>query len=268
MLGHLPEGIKRCTDRGRNNYKFTEHLFSAADELLASVSHGGCNPHPNVKSSGGDADVRHGETLASILRVEFPDHTVCRSDPAIDFQGDGLFDRVDSLMRSIWQQQRDLGRRFKDRRIGGSAPEDGRTTYLGSVKSDACARLYEKGKEQLAKTGDPFWLDHQDLVRLELQVRPQKALKRTAATWEPFTAWGCTGWSRQLALGVVGMSPEPISLKTPRVNDHEGRMRWVVKQAGPTLLEHIELCGSWEAFCLDLKRRLGVVPDEESPEAA
>jgi hypothetical protein len=268
MLEHLPEGVKRCSGPGFNNYKLCDHLFASDDECLASVYHGGHNPHPNVKASGGDADRRHGDVLAGILRHEFPDHKVSRLDPAFDVRGDGLFDRIDALATDVWREQRALGRRFKDQRIGGSAPEDGRTIYLGSRKSNLCMRAYEKGKERYAATGDPFWLDYSDLVRLELQVRPQKAFKRTAATIGPKEAWGCSPWSRRVMQGVAGMSPEPISLKIPRVSDHERAMRWLTAQGGRTILHQVEILGSWEAFTLDLQRRLGVVADEESPQAA
>jgi hypothetical protein len=162
-----------------------------------------------------------------------------------------------------------LGHKIKDERIGGSAPEDGKTIYLGSRRtSPVFLRAYEKGKEQYAKTGDPFWLDLFDLARLELVLRPQKGFKRTAATLTPFEAWGRTSWSAQVAHGVVGMRPEPIKIIAPRMSDHEGRMRHCLAQYGPTLRDHLELMGSMEAFAFDLARRLGVGADEESPQAA
>jgi hypothetical protein len=236
---------------------------------LATVYHGGHNINPNVKASGGDADRRHGDVLAAILRSEFPDHRVSRLDAAIDIEKPGLYAEVDALALRIWSEQRALGRKFKDERIGGSAPEDGRTIYLGSRRSSSVfLRAYEKAKERYAQTGDPFWLDRLDLMRLELVLRPQKGFKRTAATLTPYEAWGCTEWSAQVALGVVGMRPDPIKLRAPRVSDHERSLRAAYAQYGPTFLRQLEIMGSMEVYLLDHARRLGVDADEESPQAA
>jgi hypothetical protein len=263
LLAHYPEGVRRCTGLGVNSYKFSEVFFAADDECLFTVYHGGHNPHPNVKASGGDAARRHADELAAAVRAEFPVHSVTRIDVATDRRGDGLYERSEAAMRAVWADQRAKGRRLKDDRRGGSAPEDGSTYYLGSPASPLRVRLYEKGKERLAVTGDPFWLDYLDLVRLELQVRPVKAAgKRAAASTEPEAFWGGSEWTRQVAQGVLAMSAEPIQLKAPRVPDHERALRAMYSQYGATLLRHLELLGSTEAFCLDHLRRLGVAGEE------
>lgn len=265
LLAHLPEGVRRLTCNGVNNYKLGEALLSDQDECLATVYHGGFNPHPNVKASGGDCGRHHGHELARMLKLEFPDHRVTRLDVALDGRGDGLYERAASAMHSVWVDQRAKGRRIKDDRRGGSAPEDGRTYYLGSPASPLRARLYEKGKERLAVTGDPYWLDYLDVVRLELQVRPVKAAGKSAAAFMDIAAfWGGAEWTRQVAQGVLAMSAEPIQLKAPRLTDHERAMRHVISQYGPTFLRHIDLMGSPEAFCDDLLRRLGVTGEEAS----
>jgi hypothetical protein len=151
---------------------------------------------------------------------------------------------------------------MKDDRRGGSGPEDGRTYYLGSSKSPVRARLYEKGKERYAKTRLPFWLDYFDLVRLELQVRPEKAFKSVAARLDPEQFWGGTGWTRQVAQGVLAMNAEPIMLRAPRVPDHERAMQALVSQYGPTILRQVQALGAWDDFTRDLKRRLGVADEE------
>jgi hypothetical protein len=246
-----------------NSYKFSQVFFSSDDDCLFTVYHGGHNPHPNVKASGGDASRRHADELARILKIEFPAHSVTRIDVATDRRGQGLYERSEAAMRAVWADQRVKGRRLKDDRRGGSAPEDGSTYYLGAPSSPLRVRLYEKGKERLAETGDPFWLDYLDLVRLELQVRPVKAAgKRAAASIEPREFWGGSEWTRQVAQGVLAMSAEPIQLKAPRTSNHERAMRYAIEQYGPTFLRQIEVLGSTEAFCLDLLRRLGVAGEE------
>jgi hypothetical protein len=171
-------------------------------------------------------------------------------------------------MLAVYHEQRAKGRRLKDKPIEPTDPDAGNTYYLGSPSSPVRARLYEKGKERYGETGDPFWLDYFDVVRLELQVRPEKAFKGIAATMGTEAFWGCTDWSRQVAQGVLAMSAEPIQMKAPQRTDHEGRMRSCITQYGPTLRDHRNRFPSLEAFALDLARRLGVDADEESPQAA
>jgi hypothetical protein len=264
ILEHLPEGVERCIGPGRNSYKFSDHLF-LDEECVATVYHGGHNPHPNVKASGGDASRRHADVLADIIRYEFPVHRVTRIDVATDRRGEGAFDLAMQEMLAVAEGQRAHGRKFKQQLIDSA--EDGRTLYLGSRASPYRVRCYEKGKERFAQTGDPFWLDYSDLFRLELQVRPVKAGKSTAATMEPSAFWGCTDWVRQVAQGVLAMNAVPVMLKIPRVPDHERAMRHLIAQYGPTLHRHSELLGSWEAVWRDFERRLGVAV-EEAPQAA
>lgn len=275
LLAHFPEGVKRLSGPGTNNFKLCEHLFSADDECLASVYHGGHNPHPNVKASGGD-DTKRADQLAGILRAEFPAHRVTRLDSAIDLRGD--YYTAERSMYGVWRHQRSKGRKLRDNKHGGPSdrvpgvpdelePDAGHTYELGSGFPHK-VRLYEKGKERYAQTGNPFWLDHFDLFRLELQTRPEKAGKSIAATMGPEAVWGCAEWLRQVKHGVLAMDAEPIRLKAPRAPDHERALRAMFAQYGPTLLRHLEMLGSVEAYTLDHLRRLGVVADEESPQAA
>lgn len=262
LLEHFPEGVQRWPGKPTNNYKFSEYLVHE-EQVLATVYHGGHNLHPNVKASGGDADCRHADRLSTILRTALPVHRVSRVDVATDRRGEGLFDQVQRCMHAVWCDQRAKGRKFRDQLVGGSAPEDGRTYYLGSKKSPLQCRAYEKGKERLSATGDDYWLDYLDLVRIELQVRPEKQFKSTAATLEPRDFWGCAEWSRQVAQGVLAMSAEPIMLKMPRLPDQERAMRAMTGQYGPTMMRQIEALGSWEAFCEDLHRRLGLTAESD-----
>lgn len=266
LLERLPEGVTRCIGPGRNSYKFSDHLFSGDGENLATVYHGGHNPHPNVKASGGDGHCRHGDVLARSLRAEFPAHRVSRCDVATDRRGECLYDEMKTALLGVYHQQRSLGRKLSDKAVEPTDRDAGWTYYLGSGFPHK-VRLYEKGKERFAQTGDPFWLDYFDVVRLELQVRPEKTGKSVAATMEPVQFWGAAEWLRQAAQGALAMSAEPIMLKAPRVPDHERAYRAMIAQYGPTMLRQIELLGSPEAFTFDLLRRLGVA-GEESPQAA
>lgn len=261
MLERLPEGIKRCVGPGRNSYKFADHLFSSDDENLATIYHGGHNPHPNVKASGGDASSRHGQILAETLRAEFPTHRVARADIATDRRGEDLYDHSKAALLAVYHAQRAKGRRIVDKAIEPTDRSAGWTYYLGSGFPHK-VRLYEKGKERFAQTGDPFWLDYFDLVRLELQVRPEKTGKSVAAKMEPVQFWGASDWLRQAAQGALAMNADPIMLKAPRVANHERAYRAMIAQYGPTMLRQIDILGSPEAFTLDLLRRLGVAGEE------
>lgn len=274
VLKHFPEGVQISKGTGRSGYKFSDDLWSEDGECLATIMHGGHNPHPSVKASGGD-NVRRADVLASILRTEWPTHRVSRCDIATDLLGEGLYGRAELALLAVRDAQRALGRRLNDDRKGGDAdrllgqansdPDVGLTYELGSGFPHK-VRLYEKAKERYSKTGNPFWLDYPHLVRLELQVRPEKAGKSIAATMEPEAFWGCAEWLRQVKLGVLAMGAEPVQLKAPRVHDRHRAYRAMIQQYGPTMREFIEILG-WETFALELARDLGVL-GEESPQAA
>lgn len=247
LLADLPPGIVQEIGKGFNSYAQRVDL-SDDGEVLATVMHGGVNPLPNVKSSGDSAPA-----LADFLRRQFPDHRVSRLDVCLDMRGDGLFDDIVRVMSHVGREFR-----LKGEKIIPDDLDDGSTYYLGSRASPLRVRCYEKGKQLYKLTGDPVWRMFFDWVRLELQVRPEKAFKVTAATMEPDAFWGCAAWTREIAQGALSMNPGPVTMKPTRIADHERAMRALTAQYGATIRRQVMKLGSWEAFMADLQRRLGL----------
>lgn len=252
LMANLPEDIIRTNGKGFNSFRARADLHDAEGELFASVMHGGVNPHPNVKSTGD-----HGPALAGVLRNRWPDHRVSRLDVAVDSRGEGLFEDCVRLMSAVGRSHR-----LKGEKIIPDDLDDGSTYYLGSRQSPLRVRCYEKGKQLFKETGDPVWRNFFDWTRLELQVRPEKAFKSTAARMEPADFWGCAQWTRDLAAGLLDLNPEAVTMKPTRIADHERAMRALTAQYGNTILRQVERLGSWDAFTEDLQRRLGAHLEE------
>lgn len=247
LIANLPEQIQRVNGKGFNSYSNRADLQDYQGEVFATVMHGGVNPHPNVKSTSD-----HSPALAGVLRARWPVHRVSRLDVAVDARGDGLFDEVVRLMSAVGRSHR-----MKGEKIIPDDLDDGSTYYLGSRASPLRVRCYEKGKQLFKETGDPVWRNFFDWTRVELQVRPEKDFKSTAATMEPADFWGCSQWTRDLASGVLAMQPEAVTMKPTRIADHERAMRALTAQYGNTILRQVDRLGSWDAFTDDLQRRLG-----------
>lgn len=253
LLADLPEGVVQEVGKGFNSFAHRVDL-SEDGEVLATIMHGGVNPQPNVKSSGDNAPA-----LAQFLRRQFPEHRVSRLDVCLDMRGDGLFDDIVRVMSHVG---RDF--RLKGEKIIPDDLDDGSTYYLGSRASPLRIRCYEKGKQLYKLTGDPVWRMFFDWVRLELQVRPEKGFKLTAASMEPDAFWGCSAWTREIAEGAMSMNPDPVAMKPTRIADHERAMRALTAQYGSTIRRQVMKLGSWDAFTADLQQRLGLVQDDQA----
>jgi DNA relaxase NicK len=223
--------------------------------VYGTVMYGGINPLPNVKATGD-----HAPALANLLRFAWPDHRVSRVDVAIDYRGQDAFDDTIALMGQVGRAHR-----LKGEKIIPDDLDDGSTYYLGARAAALRVRCYEKGKQLFKLTGDPVWRSLFDWTRIELQVRPQRQFKSSAAYMEPIDFWGCSDWTRQIAEGALNMSVEPIQMRPTRIADHERAMRFLTAHYGKTILRQVEKLGSWERFTDDLRRRLG---DECADEAA
>lgn len=249
-----PDNVVRQDGRGLNAFKYRAD-FTCKDtgEVFATVLHGGHNPHPNVKATGS-----HSGTLANWLRDRFPVHRVSRLDVALDYRGDDAFSDTVRVMGELGRKHR-----LKGNKILPDDPDDGSTYYLGAPSSPLRVRCYEKAKQLYKESGDTVWRNVWDWTRLELQVRPQKTFKETAATLAPDQFWGCSTWTKALVDSVAGLNVEKVDMKPTRIHDHERAMRFLVKQYGATMERQIAKLGSPEAFLADLLTRMKWRPDEE-----
>lgn len=125
------------------------------------------------------AQGRWSADLATHLRTVHPGHRVTRADVCYDLERPGLWDWLIPIALDIADQLRLTVDHQGDWHRGIK----GRTLYIGSTRSASFLRIYEKGK-QLRSMGidDTAPLD---LVRLEVQCRPEKDFRDIAWTATP-----------------------------------------------------------------------------------
>jgi len=206
LIAHLEEVCAWCVEAGygMNGYA---HTFEGEthDGARFKVFCGGNNgAAPSVLGSGGNA-----AGVATLLRSLSWEHHVTRADSAIEFEGEGVWDDLYSILIGFAESNNLAMTGIEDLKEG--APS-GRTIYIGSRKSKAFVRCYEKGKQ----LGDPSstW------VRVELELRPEHEQRNLAATASPDDLWGYSRWVRELAtLLVDGFTPEIVRASSRRSTD-------------------------------------------------
>lgn len=238
----------KVTDgKGRFNYLHSKTIEQAGDRV-ATVLHGGPNGHPNVEASGSVYAPR----LAALLRAN-GEHRVTRCDVAVDLFGEGLFERLRDMAGHIADEHGLSCRDVTDR-----DRTKGDTRYIGSRKSPVFARIYEKGKAG-GQTAAKVELDQlRHWVRIELEIKPQKAMKEKAARLEPEQFWGVSPWTLDLAKGALAMDAQPIPF-TPRRNTNDERaFAHCMEQYGETFrrLCQAKYQGDQDAFLEAIRRRV------------
>lgn len=183
------------------------------------------------------------------FRSLVPEHRCTRVDPCADFDSPGVFDRLLPEVLDVKKSHRLYGECRGD---WADFPDKGRTQYLGSSSSPIKARMYEKGKQpEYAHLNKPDW------VRLELQVRPQKDAKDSFSTLSPLQVWGASKWSRDLAARILAEHVDPHPAGTVyKLSDRDSKLRWMLRQYGPTLTSLAYDCGGWDAAGLTLREML------------
>lgn len=227
--------------RGKGRHTFGERLW-IEDEWggeVATVQWGGRQGDRVMLEVKGERT----PGTVDLLRQSTP-HRVTRADACVDFERPGAWESLLMAVQDV-KQRHDL---WGEPRGDWTKPELGRSMYLGSPKSAVRARLYEKGKQPQYRHLGRF-----DLVRLEVQVRPAKEAKDQYSTLSAREVWGASKWTRDLAAMAIDeqIAPHPASSVTRRP-DLEERLSWIARQAGPTLLELLQDCGSWECVGLTL----------------
>ena len=227
IIGKLTDGGPRVsveTGKGRFNYLHSTTVTDAG-ERVATILHGGPNGHPNVEASGERAPA-----LAGLLRA-MGEHRVTRCDVAIDLWGADAFRSTEQLVMAIATQER-----LQVRKV--ATPLDrtaGETIYVGSRSSTLFVRVYEKGKADRALYGGVSADTLEPWVRCELEVKPQKDMKATAATMTPDAFWGCSDWTARLAQEAFAMAPDPIPFHPRRTASDDRAFDFMIKQYGNLL---------------------------------
>lgn len=211
------------------------------DEVLASVLWGGNTDAPlNAWASGSRS-----RAFSAWARRYFPEHYVTRADSAIDLNREGAWFDVQDVFFDLKADYPKVQTSVVGDLFGG---RKGVTYYMGSVKSEARMRFYQKGL-QLPEAGQPHH------VRAEYMVKP-KGMVRWALAKAPAAAfWSYSPLSRSAFERLKGFDPGAIVRETPRRTDLEKRFAAMCRQYGKTIDELVQVLGSAEALGVALAAR-------------
>lgn len=182
------------------------------------------NPSVDASSYAG-ADLRR-----FLIESEIP-HEVTRFDVAVDFKAD--FDKVVGEVVAFG-----IARRLGLERVGDWVyGEGGRTQYVGSFKSSAYGRLYEKGKQLRQMGFHDADIDH---LRMEVTIRPKamkdgKRLSDIASRSEPYEILGMSRWASELFGKLFGMDIMRIRDEYLRSTDLDLALEHMLRQYGKLL---------------------------------
>lgn len=257
----IPQPVETITQSFLNHFGGDFETCNAHHGYESALSHkatgvliywGGRNPHPHLKSSGGEA-----QEVADWMRAAFPHHFVSRADVAIDFTGRPLlFDDLCPIVNASADRARVISNFVGDLREND--PEmsyeerRGRTLYRGNRKhSPAFVRLYEKGLEQRGKGNedcDPY------LIRLELEYKPEKKPEKARlATLEPFEVLGVSKWVARAVSDLVEETPAHLPKLRERGKTVEHTIDHMASQYSNAIREYVEKYG-WPALTHSLYR--------------
>lgn len=246
VLALLSEGLGAEVTNGtaRHGYEYGYDL-RAGGSVVARVLAGGKNGFPHAWASSDDTD-----RFVQVVRGAWPEaHRVTRFDASEDFDGPGTWDRLYGVALNLADD-----RRLKIDQAGDwHRLEDGRTFYIGGRKSATFARLYEKGKQMRGLGGPGAEAISPDLVRLELEARPDGRARYWAAQCDPVEAYGLSSWSQELARLVYGVDVDRVHIRERRESDDARALRWMVLQYGEHLDRLAAELGGWANAGLHLR---------------
>jgi len=231
---------------GRHGYAQRLDLVGSTGELAATIylPRPDSPTHPHAYASGDRT-----EAFVYLVRSCFPEHRVTRCDSCYDVEEKGAFDRIVQTVRDLAKGlglQTSVAGDWFDERLG-------RTLYVGAPSSPVRLRVYEKGKQMAQGLPDNLRLAiSPDWVRVELQVRPQKDAKGTAAAASPEAVWGFSAWSQQAASHLLQLDVPRIEVARVLPADDERAYRFMVRQYGP-LLRRLASAQGWEGLLWTLR---------------
>lgn len=248
-------GVVVPEDRGMHGY--TSQLLVKLPELSdrgpVRVLYGGRNGWASVQVQGAASTA-----VAAAVRSRWV-HEVTRVDACQDFDQADAFQRLTDDAIGFAQ---DWGLKL---RTDGDwiTGEDGRTLYVGSRKSPAMLRIYEKGKQpQYALREDVS----RNWVRAELETHPKGRQRWESALVTPAEVWGMSRWSQALHEQWTGLDVGRIDPTAWNQPDDERAFRFMVQQYGPMLFRQANLHGREEMTARlwrTIDRRMGVGEKED-----
>lgn len=233
--------------RGKTHGYERGYIITRGEETLAAILFGGNQDAPlNAWASGSGA-----RQFSTWARRSFPSHYLTRGDAALDLNRPGAWLELQDLFFDL---------RHEFPRVQTSVVGDlfgqqkGVTYYVGSPKSEARARFYQKGLQR-PEAAQPDW------VRAEVAVRPKGMTRWALAQQPPEMLWSYTPWARRAFESLKGFDPGEAVRETPRRTDLEKRFNALVKQYGKTIAELAVILGTDEELGKAL--RTGTFPSAE-----
>lgn len=219
----------------RNGYERAYKLVRG-DRVLSTVMFGGKGVGERVWAS---ATGENASEFADLIRSEFRGHNLLRADVAIDYCESGAWD-------SLYQHAVETADRHRlkvEHRGDYHRGIDGRTVYIGSRKSSAFQRTYEKGKQT---GGNP---DH---VRVELELKPQNPKAKLVYSYaSPEQMLLATRWTQdyyRVLEGLTGIRPAPPGTIRKK-SDDDRALEFMARQYGNVLRRKLEeMGGDLETF--------------------
>lgn len=231
VFGH--EDLERGLGRG---YSRTRVFKNTDDDTVGILLYGSKTARPSLRVSGEGSD-----PLAHHIRQRFPDHSVSRCDLAYDKSAKGGFRRA---VRAISTTAKSYGVKSgrKILPLDDMDPTAGKTIMVGSPSSEVSCRIYEKGKEMLAKrriTLDDFDPDH---FRVEFQFRPSKAEeKRRFASMDPVWVMGWSKWVKEVGTSFLKLDLPDVERLPHQTSDIDRTMAFVQAQYAKTFRKFAEV---------------------------
>lgn len=209
-------------------------LISDAEGEICSVEYGQHDKYTLICSTGSQRPTDVIKALRTLDEIR-----VTRLDIAIDLEHADWEELVRSAKN--YASQYFSGRQTTTTREIRSS--SGNTMYFGAASSMNQVRIYEKGKEQLAKgnSSDDFALD---AVRIELQIRPDNELTKQKALYLPLETLlqSSPRWFTDFLNNEIGSKLEHVS-RVRELTTWQRKYTWLMKQAGPTFRKAVETYG-------------------------
>jgi hypothetical protein len=220
-------------EKAVNGYE-TAIKIHRGDNSLCRVQWGG--------NTGGMVQVRatgeNSPQLAEIVRELWPEHRVQRADVCEDYSEPDVFD---TLCSHAWWISEKHG--LSANQLGdwerGDPDNKGRTLYIGSRRSLAYLRVYEKGKQrgsQSAKDGLSLATDF-DHARAECEIKPQNKIQAfQLAKISPRKLWAVTDWLNEYSMILFRKNMERIRLtRVSKTSSDELILAHMLDQYGPAM---------------------------------
>jgi len=217
--------------------------YAWCSDLMWGKKRAGQVMHDPVRPTRFSGSGSAGDLVSKMAREEWPAHEVTRADASVDIDaGEKTFEKL--ARRGI-----DVARRYKlkiDQRGDWSeGGKRGRTLYLGNRSSTFFVRIYEKGKKNRIDDSDIFkhlneyekllkeaqWEEQEgyfgvDLVRCELEFKPDGNARREAAYIKPENMWGLSEWTHELFSKIVRVGTPLKPISEPRIPDDKRTMMY------------------------------------------